>query len=209
MASLLKSTINTRVLPAGDGRFIRSDCPAEITDEEIRWLADQNITTAVDLRELDECRLRPCRLENEPGFTYYHLPVSSGSVLPKSPEGVLESYRSMLDAQMDRIIETIMNADSRVIYFCHAGKDRTGSVSAVLLKKLGCDDETIIRDYMETKDNVMGMLEAYTAEHPEQDISFLIPKEENIRLVLEAYEAADGKFADWIGPDRREMTGAD
>ncbi len=39
--------------------------------------------------------------------------------------------------EIDKIINTIMNADSNVMYFCGAGKDRTGVVSAIILRKLG------------------------------------------------------------------------
>ena len=78
-----------------------------------------------------------------------------------------------------------MNADSNVLYFCHAGKDRTGVVSAVILKKLGFDDRTIINDYMETKDNLKDVLTKYAEEHPEVDINTIIPREENIVKVLQ------------------------
>ncbi|MBQ5959346.1 MAG: tyrosine-protein phosphatase [Firmicutes bacterium] len=92
----------------------------------------------------------------------------------------------MLDEQMDKIISTIMNAESSVMYFCGAGKDRTGVVSAVILKKLGYSDPVIIDDYMETKDNLMAFLTAYVKEHPEVDINIIIPDEENIKKVLQA-----------------------
>ena len=92
----------------------------------------------------------------------------------------------MLDDQMDKIIDTIMNAKSNVMYFCGAGKDRTGVVSAIILKKLGYSDQVIVDDYMETKDNLMGFLTSYVKEHPEVDINILIPNEKNIKKVLDA-----------------------
>ncbi len=186
MSSLLKSTLNTRALPTGDLRYIRSDYPGNLTGAEVKWLLDNGITTIVDLREEKEYTARPCRLENEDGFTYYHLPVTGGGDTPKSREAVGEIYLGMLDEQMDKIISTIMNAESSVMYFCGAGKDRTGVVSAVILKKLGYSDPVIIDDYMETKDNLMAFLTAYVKEHPEVDINIIIPDEENIKKVLKA-----------------------
>ena len=35
MGSLLKSTLNTRALPIGSMRYIRSDAPLGLTEEEI------------------------------------------------------------------------------------------------------------------------------------------------------------------------------
>ena len=164
MSSLLASTLNTRALPTGNMRYIRSDYPGNLSDAEVKWLLENNITTIVDLREEKEYIARPCRLENENRFEYYHMPVTGGGDVPKSPENVADTYLGMLDDQMEKIINTIMNADSNVMYFCGAGKDRTGVVSAIILRKLGYSDQVIIDDYMETKDNLMGFLTVYAEE---------------------------------------------
>ncbi len=93
---------------------------------------------------------------------------------------------------MDEIIGTIMNAESNVMYFCTAGKDRTGVVSALILKRLGCSDQVIIDDYMASKDNLMDMLTAYAAAHPEVDIEVIIPHRKNMERLLKQMQAADG-----------------
>ncbi len=134
MSSLLDSALNTRALPIGSMRYIRSDYPGNLSN----------------------------------------------------PEALTKTYLGMLDDQMDKIIDTIMNAKSNVMYFCGAGKDRTGVVSAIILKKLGYSDQIIVDDYMETKDNLMGFLTSYVKEHPEVDINILIPNEKNIKRVLDA-----------------------
>ena len=85
---------------------------------------------------------------------------------------------------MDAILETILNAASNVMYFCTAGKDRTGVVSALLLKRLGISEDVIVEDYMKSKDNLLDMLTSYVKNHPEVDIDIIIPQEENIRQVL-------------------------
>ena len=85
---------------------------------------------------------------------------------------------------MEKIIDAIMNAESNVMYFCTAGKDRTGVVSAVILKRLGFPDEVIIDDYMQSKDNLMDMLLAYADTHPEVDIEIIIPHRENMMNLL-------------------------
>ena len=185
MPSLFQSTLNTRLLPTGDMRFIRSDCPEKLTDEEAEWLLQNQVTTIVDLREKKEYERKPCRLETEDGFTYYHMPVTGGGDIPKSPGEVASVYLGMLDKQMDEIIQTIMGAKSNVLFFCGAGKDRTGVVSAIILKKLGFDDQTIIDDYMKTKENLHDFLTAYVKEHPQVDMNTVIPNENNIKKVLE------------------------
>ena len=188
MSSLFKSTLTTRALPIGGMRYIRSDVPLLLIDEEISWLLSHNITTLVDLRSLEEVERKPCPLKEIEGFTYYHLPVTGGGGTPKSREHLHEVYRGMIDEQMNTILETILNATSNVMYFCTAGKDRTGVVSALLLKKLGAKEDLIIEDYMMSKENLIDMLTAYVKEHPEVDIDIIIPKEENIQKVLKFAE---------------------
>lgn len=184
MSSLLRSTRNTRALPTGTMRYIRSDVPLHLTDEEIGWLLNNNITTLVDLRSDEEVCKQPCELAAKEGFQYYHLPVTGGGGTPKSLGHLYTIYSQMIDKQMEKIIDTIMGARSNVLYFCTAGKDRTGVVSAVLLRKLGYSDEVIIDDYMKSKDNLIGMLTAYVKEHPEVDIEIIIPHADNISRLL-------------------------
>ena len=170
MSSLLKSTLNTRALPTGNLRYIRSDYPGNLSKEEVNWLLKNNVVTVIDLREEKEYQKNICILESEPGFTYCHLPVTGGADIPASVEEVADIYLGMLDEQMNRIISTILKARTNVLFFCTAGKDRTGVVSAVLLKRLGFDDDVIIEDYMKSKDNLFNYLTTYVESHPEIDI---------------------------------------
>lgn len=91
----------------------------------------------------------------------------------------------MLDGQMKKIVDLIMNTKSNVMYFCTAGKDRTGVVSAVILKRLGFSDEVIIDDYMQSKDNLADMLTAI-ADERSLDKEVIIPQRENMERLLKA-----------------------
>lgn len=184
MSSLLQSTKNTRVLPTGTDRYYRSDFPENLTEEEVRWLSDQYITTIVDLRSDDEVVKKPCRLKDTEGFQYFHLPVTGGGDTPKSMEHLHTVYRQMVDETMETILDTIMNAETKVLYFCTAGKDRTGVVSALILRRLGFSEEVIVDDYMRSKDNLMDMLTAYVQIHPEVDIEIIIPHRETMEWLL-------------------------
>lgn len=185
MGSLLQSTRNTRALPTGTLRYIRSDVPESLTGAEIQWLLDNAVTTIVDLRSEEEVSAKPCCLAGRAGFRYVHLPVAGGGGTPASLAHLYTVYRQMLDETMEKIIDTIMNAGSNVLYFCTAGKDRTGVVSAVILNRLGFSDEAIIDDYMESGDNLMDMLTAYADAHPEVDLEVIVPHRRNMEQLLE------------------------
>lgn len=184
MSSLFQSTRNTRALPTGTMRYIRSDAPVNLTEQEIQWLLDNKVSTIVDLRSEDEVIRNPCQLRTRDGFRYVHLPVTGGGDTPKSREHLHTVYLQMVDGQMEKIIDTILKAESNVMYFCTAGKDRTGVVSALILKRLGFSDETIIVDYMKSKENLMDMLTSYVKEHPKVDIEIIVPHEANMKRLL-------------------------
>ena len=188
MGSLLQSTLNTRALPVGGMRYLRSDAPLSLSEEEIEFLTANNFTTLVDLRSEEEVERKPCPLKERAGFTYYHFPVTGGGGTPKNREHLYQTYCGMLDETMDRILETILGADTNVMYFCTAGKDRTGVVSALLLERLGVEESVIVEDYMKSKENLMDMLVAYVQAHPEVDLDIIVPREENILKVLELQE---------------------
>ncbi len=78
MSSLFQSTRNTRVLPTGTMRYIRSDVPENLTAKEMQWLLDNHITTIIDLRSKEEAARTPCCLKEQSGFRYVHLPVTGG-----------------------------------------------------------------------------------------------------------------------------------
>lgn len=163
MSSLLNSTQNTRAILPDSLRYLRSDVPASLTESEIDWLRQQNIRCIVDLRSEEEQKKKPCPLSQQTDFVYHSLPVSGGNAVPACPDEVSASYVAMVDEQMEHIIYTIEISDCGVLYFCNAGKDRTGVVSALLLRRLGYDDEYIIKDYLQSADNLKEMLRAYAA----------------------------------------------
>lgn len=80
-----------------------------------------------------------------------------------------------------------MKVDSNVLYFCNAGKDRTGVVSAVLLYKLGMSLEYIVNDYMKSKNNLKELLNEFARQNPAIDIEMITPHKRYIMEFLEWY----------------------
>lgn len=187
MGSILKSTLNTRSILSNNLRFIRSDVPVNLNKEEIQWLVDNNITTIVDLREEKERNQKNCPLSEHDLFQYLCMPVTGGNTVPGSVDKVTASYINMVDSQMDKIIDTLMSSHTNVLYFCNAGKDRTGVVSAILLHKLGMSRQCIIDDYMESGKNLKDMLDAYAKQFPEVNINVITPHPEYIEKFLDWY----------------------
>lgn len=175
MGSIIKSTKNTRSILHDSYRFVRSDVPDCITEQEIQWLIENNIVTVIDLRQDGERAKRKCPLIDDERFRYLCMPVTGGDIVPQNVDEVSKAYIRMVDSQMDSIIHTIMTADTNVLFFCNAGKDRTGVVSAILLHKMNMNRDYIINDYMESGINLKEMLEMYAQRNPQINIDVITP----------------------------------
>ena len=188
MVSLFSTTRNTRPLLPDSLRYIRSDVPDRITRQEMQWLIDNGITTIIDLRTDAESREKPCPLAPDSRFRYQCLPVTGGNRVPATPADVPESYITMADPQMAHIIRTILRAPDNVLYFCNAGKDRTGVVSAILLRHLGYPDGYIVEDYLKSADNLRQLLDEYVSRFPEVDREVITPKASYMEAFLRSFD---------------------
>ena len=184
---IFKSTKNTRSIIKDSLKYIRSDVPTKVSEAEKEWLLNNNVNVIVDLRTNAEQVKKHCPLIDDDRFTYYSLAVRGGDIVPKSTNNVSKSYINMVDEQFNEMIEFLLNTPSNVLYFCNAGKDRTGVVSAVLLHKLGYSKEYIVNDYLESKTNLSEFLQSYAAQNPDVDINVITPNKQYIEDFLNWY----------------------
>jgi protein-tyrosine phosphatase len=139
------------------GRVFRSDSLASLSDADMGYIvATLGLRTAVDLRAGHEVDEYPHRLVVDAGIVVHHRPIVDETRrrpgdAPLPERGIDEIYVLMLDRFGDRfaaVVDLIADADGHpVVFFCAAGKDRTGLVAAVVLGALGVPDETIAADY--------------------------------------------------------------
>lgn len=197
MGSILQSTKNTRYLSGGHipkRRYLRSDVPSSLTEAEINWLREEGFLTVIDLRTREEMEKNPCPLAMQKDFSYLHLPVTGGYLVPESAEQVIFSYLHMVNAQINLILKTIEEAASPVLYFCNAGKDRTGVVSALLLLSYGASKEEIIDDYIKSRDNLKEMLIEYVKQNEHLDLATITPRESTMEKFLAQVKMENGQF---------------
>lgn len=185
MGHIFENTLNTRPIFENSLKFIRSDVPIRISETERKWLIEKRITTIIDLRTEEEKAKKVCPLMHDSRFEYYCMPVTGGDAIPASCDEVPKSYISMVDAKLYDIITFMLNAKTNVLYFCNAGKDRTGVISAVLLYKSGLKLDYIVDDYMKSKTNLKSMLDNFAKQNPTINIDVITPHERYIEEFLE------------------------
>ncbi len=153
---------------AGDGRrtrwraVLRGDNLCRLTPAGRAALLDAGVRTIVDLRSPSEVATFPHPFGDSSArdlplpITYLNLPLLDeaddvGAVALRVAETVREQYVLMLDryaVRMAAVLEAIASApQDAVLAHCHAGKDRTGLVAALLLELAGVPRPTIAEDY--------------------------------------------------------------
>lgn len=171
-------------LPTEDGRrtrlggVVRSDNVRRLTDEGWRALAEHGVQRIVDLRfpeELAEDQPRDVDID------VVHVSVLGDGFDPEYVKD-LDAHLALVDDVADhyawsyvdfleryrerfgQVFAAIADADGTVVVHCVAGKDRTGLVSAVLLRLAGVDHETIGADYALTADNLRARWQVWLRE---------------------------------------------
>ena len=173
---IFECTMNTRPLISGSVKYRRSDVPTRVSEGECEALLSAGITTVIDLRTEAEREKKPCPLATDGAFVYHAIPLTNGDKIPRSVGEVSQSYIGMVDDNFRRVMDILLNCDGGALYFCSAGKDRTGVVSAALLYRLGYPIEYIVSDYLESAVALQPFVAAFLKERPDVDIEVITPR---------------------------------
>jgi protein-tyrosine phosphatase len=200
--SLLSCSYNTRELggiKTADGNitqnnvYWRSDVPLQPAAEDIEKLLTARITTIIDMRTDEEVKKSPDMLSETAGFIYYNFPISEGSGVPESLEAVPYSYMDIATAKnMSEVLKVLAEAESGVLYHCTAGKDRTGVVSAIILMLCGVERETIVRDYVVSREYNHKRLAAFLEAHPWVDRNIVLANEKSMNGFIDMFNTKFG-----------------
>ncbi len=144
------------------GAIVRSDIPTRLNEKSMKRLKAYGIRTIVDLREPIEVAEAPSifTANSAPGH-YFNCPLETRlphvSAQIRGAKDRADVYCILLDnyaALFGRALHTIANAHPGVLVHCHAGIDRTGLVSALLLGLAGVSFKDIAMDYAASQERL-------------------------------------------------------
>jgi protein-tyrosine phosphatase len=205
-------------LPTEDGRITRSgvlyrsDVPLP-GDPEPDGIGVWPPRTVLDLRSPVEIAAVPHPLAS--GTTVVRpLPLIDDSahagaataVLPSGPEArawFAGLYHRWLDEHPDRIVAAVTAAVQGpwpVLVHCAAGRDRTGVVTALLLRAAGVERAAVVDDYRRTEDNqerIVARLAATGRRIPVRALAAL-QTPEAIERVLDTVDEHPGGATGWL-----------
>lgn len=161
---------NTEVVK--EGCLFRSNCITKLTDEEIKQLMEWKMTKVIDLRCDEEIRKKKSIFEKNANFSYIHIAINGDGKIPECKDKVVNSYVEMLDGkeQIKEFFNTLAETEENIIYYCNSGKDRTGVITACILKFLGVNNDDIIADYLASGVYLRKTIQDFANSITEKDI---------------------------------------
>lgn len=138
-----------------EGRLLRSADPSTASQRDLDRLERLQVRTVIDLRSDWEVNTPPPLPR---GADRVHIPLVRAKDQQHAEQalqrgGLLAYYEVLSDraaGQLAHAIDVVAQSAAGVLIHCHAGKDRTGTLVALLLGLVGVKDEAIARDYAQS-----------------------------------------------------------
>jgi protein-tyrosine phosphatase len=209
------------------GKLYRSGTFANTSRADLVALQKLNLSTLIDFRSAAEKQEEPNVLPDPMGFRVVEIPTLDGGnkamvgeVMQRIESGNFDGFdpnQFMLEAniqfaskftpQFTEFIHTVLDAKgSPVVWHCSAGKDRTGFASAVLLRILGVPYNTIIADYMMSKEyalagrkNEIRMLRLFKGDEAADKLTVMMGVEESwLQAAFDEIDRQWGNFDNYV-----------
>lgn len=145
------------------GKVFRSDDLHNLTNADLRYLANIPLISIVDFRSDAEIKIAedkvPTSVKEDYAFSivpgdvldfadFANLSIEQMDSVMMKLNISLVTDSSCID-QYRKYFDLLQNSnDVPLMFHCSAGKDRTGMGAALFLSALGVDEETIMKDYM-------------------------------------------------------------
>ncbi len=204
----------------------RSGRLSGLNSKDLEKFGTLGIRTVIDLRSPDESAEQPDPIEDGNECRIIHIPISTEGlgkkqvvdIFRRASNGEIDTHQNMIDGYrqfpmemhkgLRKVLDILLDELSYpVLMHCTAGKDRTGFVAAVLLGTAGCDEKTIIADYMNYKrENLDADAKRYASSFAKYGVEvqvestypYLLAKEEYIRAMLESISEKWGSISGYL-----------
>jgi protein tyrosine/serine phosphatase len=223
----LDGAVNARVIVPGV--LLRSDNLQGLSERDVELLVGEHgLEVVIDLRTDVEVVLEgpgpltaveQVRIEHRSLHPETKDPddLVAGAVNPwaglveeqdlSDEDPVVRSYVSYLHSRPDSVIaamRVIAQSDGSVLVHCAAGKDRTGVVVALALDAVDVDRDTIVEDYLVSRERIEQILtrlrgsETYRRQLEGHDSQDHAPRDGTMERFFELVDARFGGSAAWL-----------
>jgi len=218
----LEGPVNFRDLggyPAADGKTVRrrhlfrSDALHRLTEADVERVHALGVTTVIDFRTAYELEANGWGGIELLDAEHLHLPTFDTTRPLVEDDDILRTLVTAPDAYMSMLnngapayaaaLRRVAQSENPVVFFCAAGKDRTGVFAALVLGLLGVSDDDIVADYAmtgEVIERIHALREGSDTTLPAsahvigKDLHNAFP--ESMTATLERMHA---EWGDWVG----------
>ncbi len=194
--------------------LIRSGNLDKVPISSQQQLLTYGIRTVIDIRDEWEAKHYPNVFANDMHVRYLNVPLI-GDALSNNAEWqnasehvwLLELYIQYIERckhQINAIFRAFAESEAAIIFHCHAGKDRTGIITALLLSCIGVADAAIATDYSLSSQQISHLTEewrAYAVQQSRDMAQFedkVASKPETILELLNYIRTNYGSSADYL-----------
>ena len=202
------------------GVLLRSASLRDVTASDVAHLVDEfGLTLVLDLRtprEID--RDGPTALAAAGVETVALTFISEDrNWLPETGDDtdpLLRNYLGYLTDHPDNVVHAVrrLAGAGPALVHCAAGKDRTGTLVALVLDAVGVQRDAVVADYVLSAERVEAMFRRWTTTAGQPmpaDLSAHLPRAEVMAAVLARLDEEHGGAAGWLlahGLDDEELT---
>lgn len=178
-------------------RFVRSDEPSMLSDEDFEALLSYPIRTVIDLRSEEEANRRGTPFMNHPSILYKNISIFESDPESDNDPTVQVALRHTLGElyifllqtrkiQLAEVFRQIIDApEGAILFHCTHGKDRTGIIAALLLSLVQVLRQDIITNYSVTYEYIRTIVDPKIALMPSQTHHILKSDAENMAEFLD------------------------
>lgn len=192
------------------GVFIRSGSPEKLTPEQIREVKEYGVKCVVDLRAEAELRDFKNPFQNDPDVDFCFV-----SLFPGDPNNLSDDMLNFirtrhlgdyyvkicedLGKDVIRVMKYLLNSKGLTLFHCTHGKDRTGTITAMLYLLAGASRENIILNYKASYKYLEKHLEKRMQKMPD-DMKHLLKSDElNMEIFLDYVDSEwNGDIANFL-----------
>jgi protein-tyrosine phosphatase len=156
--------------------IVRSDNICRLTRHGRQALVRHGIRTVIDLRSPDELLLEtdPFSRGDMDEVAYVNAPLMTAEFLSLYDAGLKQLFEIVLLQHCAAAVAELLTAIAAspaggVLVYCHAGKERTGIASALLLALAGVPSEVIAEEYARSDEYLEPLYAAWIAARPAED----------------------------------------
>jgi len=183
--------------------FLRSDALTNVTKKERDFLYKYGVRNVIDLRSTHEVLKHKSPIEGDLRFKYFSIPLLDRHIgkvkddnlnMNKMYINIVDEYKE----EIKNILSLLINFKGASLYYCAAGKDRTGIISAIILLVNHVNILDVLADYEISSTYLTKRTEHLKNLYPDINMHLMESKKESLLFIIEYINNKYGSLNNYL-----------